>query len=104
MKNFLLQKTLLLLSATGLLGFLTLSSVKAEIICKVTDPTGTPLNVRDKPNGHIINVLKNGRQVDILKIAYDSQNRPWAKVGGYYNGKYRVWGWVIREFISCYQQ
>jgi hypothetical protein len=76
--------------------------VKAETVCKVTDPTGTPLNVRDAPNGRIINTLKNGREVDILQRAYDNKNRPWVKVGGYHNGKYRIWGWVIREFISCY--
>jgi Bacterial SH3 domain len=78
--------------------------VRAEKICKVTDPTGTPLNVRDRPNGKIINKLKNGRKVDILEISSDSKGRPWAKVGGDYNGQYKVWGWVIREFISCYNQ
>ena len=75
---------------------------QAEKVCKVTDPTGTPLNVRDKPSGRVINRLRNGREVYIEETAYDSQGRPWVKVGGYYNGKYRIWGWVIREFISCY--
>lgn len=77
---------------------------KAETVCQVTDPTGTPLNVRSQPNGKVINALKNGRNVYIEQIAYDSQSRPWAKVSGYHNGKYRVWGWVLREFISCYQR
>ncbi|WP_375492541.1 SH3 domain-containing protein [uncultured Nostoc sp.] len=104
MKITIFRKILFLLSTTGLLGILTLSPVKAQTDCQVTDPTGTPLNVRNQPNDRVINTLKNGRQVDILEISYDSQNRAWAKVGGYYNGKYRVWGWVIREFISCYQQ
>lgn len=72
--------------------------VKAEKICKVTDPTGTPLNVRSRPNGSIINALKNGREVDMLEFAYNEQARPWVRVGG----NYRVWGWVIREFVSCY--
>lgn len=78
------------------------SSSKAEQVCKVTDPTGTPLNVRDRPNGKVINALRNGREVHIHEIANDSQGRSWAKVGGYFNGEYRIWGWVIREFISCY--
>ncbi|MEH2195445.1 MAG: SH3 domain-containing protein [Nostoc sp.] len=104
MKISLFRKIFFLLFTTGLLGIVTLSPVKAETGCQVTDPTGTPLNVRDQPNGQVINTLKNGRQVDILEIAHDSQNRAWARIGGYYNGKYRVWGWVIREFISCYQQ
>jgi hypothetical protein len=79
-------------------------SATAEEICKVTDPTGTPLNVRDIPNGRIINQLKNGKEVYIVEIAYDNKGRPWAKISGYNNGKYRVWGWVFREFISCYNR
>jgi hypothetical protein len=77
---------------------------KAEAVCQVTDPTGTPLNVRSQPNGPVVNSLRSGREVYIEDIAYDSQGRSWAKVGGYYNGKYRVWGWVFREFISCYDR
>ena len=74
---------------------------QAEKVCKVTDPTGTPLNVRDVPNGRVINRLRNGREVYIEETAYDKQGRPWVKIGSYHNGKYRIWGWVIREFISC---
>jgi hypothetical protein len=77
---------------------------QAEKICKVTDPTGTPLNVRDRPNGEIINALRNNREVEILEIVYDEQNRAWAKIAGDYQGEYRIWGWVIREFISCYNR
>lgn len=79
-------------------------SAKAERVCEVTDPTRSPLNVRDTPNGKIINALKNGREVYVHETAYDSQGRPWAKVGGYYQGEYRIWGWVFREFISCYDR
>lgn len=75
---------------------------KAETICKVTDPTGTPLNVRDRPNGNVVNTLRNGRQIRIDQLAEDEQGRTWAKIGSFQNGKYRVWGWVIREFVSCY--
>jgi hypothetical protein len=75
---------------------------QAAKVCKVTDPTGTPLNVRTQPNGRVINTLKNGREVNIEAITNDSKGRPWAKIGGYYKGEYRIWGWVLREFISCY--
>jgi hypothetical protein len=78
--------------------------VKAESVCKVTDPTGTPLNVRESPNGKVVNALKNDREVYVLEITSDQQGRSWAKVGGYYQGKRRVWGWVLREFISCYNR
>lgn len=77
---------------------------QARTICQVTDPTGTPLNVRDRPNGAIVNALRNGREVDILRVDYDERGRPWALVGSYYEGEYRTWGYVYREFVSCYQQ
>jgi hypothetical protein len=31
--------------------------------CRVTDPTGTPLNARLRPNGKVVNRIKNGRNV-----------------------------------------
>jgi hypothetical protein len=75
---------------------------RVEKVCKVTDPTGTPLNVRDSPNGRIINALRKDREVYIQKTAYDNQDRAWILVGGYYEGSYRTWGWVFKEFVSCY--
>lgn len=98
MPRFLLILTLLASSVSVAL------PVKAEKVCQVTDPTGTPLNVREQPNGRVINSLRNGREVYIEDTANDSQGRPWVKVGGYYEGKYRVWGWVVREFVSCYER
>lgn len=77
---------------------------KAEKVCKVTDPTGTPLNVRNQPNGKVVNSLRNGREVYIIDETSDSQGRPWVKISGYDNSQYRVWGWVFREFISCYDR
>jgi hypothetical protein len=82
--------------------FAPLASTQAQEVCKVTDPTGTPLNVRSEPNGKVVNSLRNGREVYIHQTAYDNKARPWVRVGGYYQGKYRIWGWVLREFISCY--
>ena len=102
MKNTSLLIATIALSISAL-GLPTLPA-KAETVCQVTDPTGTPLNVRNQPNGKIINTLKNGRNVYIEETTYDSQGRPWAKISGYYNGKYRLWGWVLREFISCYNR
>lgn len=87
-----------------LLAAATALPAKAETVCKVTDPTGTPLNVRDSPNGRKINALRNGREVYILEDGFDEKGKPWSRVAGYYNGDYRVWGWVFREFISCYNR
>jgi hypothetical protein len=74
---------------------------KSEQVCKVADPTGTPLNVRETPNGRVINALRQNREVSIIQIDFDNKAQSWALVGGYYQGKYRVWGWVFREFINC---
>ncbi|ACB53979.1 hypothetical protein cce_4631 [Crocosphaera subtropica ATCC 51142] len=46
--------------------------------------------------------LKNGVEVYIIKIDYDSQGRPWALVRPY--GQNGAFGWVFREFISCFNR
>jgi uncharacterized protein YraI len=68
-------------------------SAAASAACIVTDPTGTPLNIRAAPNGEIIGTLRNGVSVTISGTVYDSRGRLWANIGI---------GWVFREFISCY--
>ena len=68
--------------------------------CKVTDPTGTPLNVRVKPNGTIIGTLANGTFVSILEYAPDANGKPWVKVAHAETRK--PIGWVFREFVSCF--
>ncbi len=86
------------------LGQFLFNSAKAEEVCKVTDPTGTPLNVRETPNGRIVGTLRNGVEVYIVKIDYDSQGRPWALVGRSSQGQSGAFGWVFREFISCFNR
>jgi hypothetical protein len=68
--------------------------------CVVTDPTGTPLNIRATPNGRIIGSLYNGTYVRLVNISYDSRGRSWGYVLNWYTG--RPFGWVFRRFISCY--
>lgn len=88
----------------GLLMWIVIASggsASAKEVCKVADPTGATLNVRDTPNGKVINALKNGRVIEILDSGSDAQKRSWVKVGGSYQGKYRVWGWVIYQSIKC---
>ena len=66
--------------------------------CKVTDPTGTPLNIRDQKK-NIIGAIANGRIVYVQRYGEDSDGKPWAYVSA--AGGNRL-GWVYREFISCY--
>ena len=64
--------------------------------CKVTDPTGTPLNVRDT-NMNIIGTIRNGRIVQFPRDGSDSNGKPWAYIGTLYGHPV---GWVYRELIS----
>lgn len=68
--------------------------------CIVSDPTGTPLNLRERPQGRIIGSLRNGTYVRLVDISYDGLGRPWGFIIGWDSG--RPLGWVFREFISCY--
>ncbi|MBE9146522.1 SH3 domain-containing protein [Planktothrix mougeotii] len=47
--------------------------------CTVADPTGTPLNVRQKPNGKVIGSLKNGTIV-ALGVTDGSEGEKWTKI------------------------
>ncbi|WP_036281494.1 SH3 domain-containing protein [Methylocystis sp. ATCC 49242] len=66
--------------------------------CKVTDPTGTPLNIRDI-HKNIVGTIENGRIVTVQRYGEDDAGKPWAYVTT--QGGKRL-GWVYREFISCY--
>jgi Bacterial SH3 domain len=66
---------------------------------EIMDPTGTPLNVRASPNGHIVGTLRNGVQVSVLDRAVDRKKQAWVYVG--YSEDQSPIGWVYREFIAC---
>jgi hypothetical protein len=83
--------------------FLTLAlagDAAAQSRCRVTDPTGTPLNVRSSPNGPIVGTLRNGLLVSIIGSRSDRNGRDWVNVASYETR--RSLGWVFREFISCF--
>lgn len=97
--KFIVSAAMLALVTAGAT-MLTSFPAKADAtVCKITDPTGTPLNLRIAPNGQITGTVKNNTEVYIYEIVSDGKNQQWAKVGF----KGRVWGWAFREFISCYQ-
>lgn len=89
----------------------------AEPICKVFDPTTTPLNVRDAPFGKRIGTLANTTQVKVEALEADRQGRAWAlvkwqgqplaKAVKIHNpttldqSKVTQKGWVIREYLTC---
>ena len=75
-------------------------TAELEPPCTVTDPTGTPLNVRDGPNGTITGTLSNGAAVTIAESKVADNGKPWVKVVD--AETVRPIGWVLREFVSCY--
>lgn len=67
--------------------------------CRVTDPTGTPLNLRDTPNGTVVGSIRNGLIVFIQDGASDEHGRSWVLIS---SPTGTTLGWVFREFVSCY--
>jgi hypothetical protein len=72
----------------------------AEDLCRVMDPTGTPLNVRVAPDGRVVATLDNGLLVAVVDTRDDAGGRRWAFIVGASDG--RPLGWVFREFIACF--
>ena len=64
--------------------------------CLVADPTGTPLNVRSKPQGGVVSALSNGAAVEIVDQRTLDGKR-WAKVAA--DGA--VLGWVFSAYLDC---
>jgi hypothetical protein len=92
--------TRVLITAMALLFCVNLAAAATGDRCKVTDPTGTPLNGRSGPNGKITGTLANGALVSITEYADDANGKPWVDVADYKTKK--VIGWVFREFVSCF--
>ena len=65
--------------------------------CVVNDPTGTPLNVRARPNGPILGALYNGASVRVLKTTFD-HGRRWAYIAPLEAGKS---GWIFADYLTC---
>lgn len=76
------------------------AQTQAALPCKVSDTTGTSLNVRSKPNGgKVVRKLKNGTKVFIWEETGDEQDRGWSLIRLTPKGK--SIGWVFREFLEC---
>jgi hypothetical protein len=76
--------------------FLATGTAHAVGTCEVVDPTGTPLNVRVRPNGKVLFTLRNGAEVVPLE---ESDDHTWVKVFSSKNT--RKEGWVFYNFLDC---
>ena len=65
--------------------------------CFVNDPTGTPLNVRAKPNGKIIARLNNKTDVEPTNSRMRGR---WGEIS-FRVGKKKMTGWVINSYLAC---
>jgi hypothetical protein len=72
----------------------------AQSRCRVTDPTGTPLNLRAAPNGPIVGALPNGLLVSIVDQQTEANGKAWAFITRF--DDHLPLGWVFREFLSCF--
>ena len=70
--------------------------------CRVSDPTGSPLNIRLKPNGKIVARIRNKRVVYPQSIIRANNGKKWTLIAIEEKHKTLVLGWGLREFISCY--
>jgi hypothetical protein len=85
-----------LLIAAAILAASTSAATATQ--CMVSDPTGTPLNIRETPDGEVIGRLRNGTFVTMVDTVQDRRGRRWAIVRAPgYGGTVSV----FREFISC---
>jgi uncharacterized protein YraI len=85
-----------LLVASFILAVLSSPSIAGDGPCIVADPTGTPLNVRSKPNGPIIGALHNDMQVAITGSASVS-GKQWVRI---IPGVGKP-GWVFADYVMC---
>lgn len=68
--------------------------------CRVMDPTGTPLNLREAPGGRIVGQISNQIIVERGETVLDGQGRSWTRVMDHNTGRHL--GYVFREFIACF--
>jgi uncharacterized protein len=67
--------------------------------CQVVDPTNTPLNIRAKPNGPIVDTFTNGSAVRVLDRQRDERGQDWFQIT--LPGKNNPLGWAFGEYIDC---
>lgn len=82
-----------------LIGMIGAASAQSER-CRVSDPTGTPLNIRATPNGPVTGALPNGVIVNRAEQVQDGRGRAWVFIHNRQTGA--PIGWVFREFVSCW--
>lgn len=89
----------------GVLTGAMMASAQASV-CKLSEPSNTPVNVRNSPNGTILGQLDNGTVVQVRSNDNGNDGKGWAYIAWQgqplKNAKTaRFEGWVPQEHISC---
>ncbi|MEM7302659.1 MAG: SH3 domain-containing protein [Pseudomonadota bacterium] len=66
--------------------------------CRVTDPTGTPLNIRATPGGDLVGSIRNGQVVRVESISM-RRGKPWALA--WRDPSDNAVGWVYDPYLKC---
>ncbi|MEN0087048.1 MAG: SH3 domain-containing protein [Pseudomonadota bacterium] len=69
-----------------------------EILCRVADPTGTPLNLREAPNGALLGSVQNGETIRVYNHQIHN-GKVWAQA--YRNASDNSVGWVFDAYLKC---
>jgi hypothetical protein len=94
-----MNKRVVVVAIIILMGALTAAPTQAQTLCRVADPTPTPLNVRTSPDGRVVGALENGMLVSVLERKTDRRGQAWVYVG---NAEDRMpIGWVFRDYVDC---
>jgi hypothetical protein len=80
---------------------MTSAAGEAAERCLVTDPSGTPLNVREAPGGRVKATLDNGMVVEIAETVADAKGRRWGRISGGRDPA-AIGGWVLTTLVSCF--
>ena len=97
----LLSRNLLISAVAITIASLIPTSAQAATTCKVATRDRTNLTVHNTPNGESTNALRFGREVQIQDSSRDREGSTWVKVSSNYNGEYRNWGWVRKNYLDC---
>lgn len=68
------------------------------VACTIKDPTGTPLNIRDAPNGNILGTVRNGETVRVYRVM-EHKGKLWAEA--YRDPSDNAVGWVFDAYLKC---
>lgn len=93
--------SLVVLGALGAVPFPAFAQF-SDRVCVVADPTGTPLNVREEPNGRIVGTIVDGAWV-LVRTRTRVSGKSWAYIhdSDEFGTVGDPLGWVFDAYLKC---